>query len=78
MANIHKDVQAMLEHNPDAIECGACNLLYVPEIEDGIFIVHVMRLKDEPSGLEGTPVCPDCLKAFQKSGQARRDAIIVH
>jgi hypothetical protein len=77
MCDIHKDVQAALEEDPDAVECGACNLLFKPEKFDGELLVHVVRFDDDPEGMPGTPIGPGCMAKFQRDGKISRPVIEV-
>ena len=70
--------QETLETNPDAVECGACLLLYVPEKSDGELIVHVARLEGDPPGTPGVAICPDCLDQFKRDGKISRDRVTIH
>jgi hypothetical protein len=78
VASVHKDVQARLEQDEDAVFCRACQLFYLPERLDGQFIVHVVRFSDDPPGTEGSPVCQDCLELLQQTGKLHRDKLVVN
>ncbi len=76
MADVAKWVQERLAHDPDAVQCGGCTLLYAPERYDGTLIVNVVRFEDDPPGSPGIPLCNECLVAVQQTGHCRRDSLV--
>lgn len=64
-----------LGNHPDAIQCTAGQHLFVPEIFDGEYIVHVMRLQGDPPGAEALAVCPRCLELLFSAKVLTRDIV---
>ena len=67
-----------LAKNPDAMECGACMRMFIPEKVDGVLIVNVLRVEGDAPGTPGLALCDECFESARQQLTIRRDSIKVH